>query len=68
MPEAERSNRGPLSFYLLESIVGFPWDGAAGGRAGFFLAQGTDYSSPLVQHVNPIGNWNSRGFEIAEGG
>ena len=27
-----------------------------------------EYSSPLVQYVNPIANRNSRGFQLADGG
>jgi hypothetical protein len=27
-----------------------------------------EYSSPLVQYVNPIADWNSRGFQLADRG
>ena len=33
-----------------------------------FLKPQVEYSSPLVQYVNPIANRNSRGFQLADGG
>ena len=43
-------------------------DEGSGPPARLSLNLGPTRSSPPVQHVNPIGNWNSRGFEFAEGG
>jgi hypothetical protein len=48
------------------------WDGSAPRRGELtstvFLKPQAEYSSPLVQHVNPIANRNSRGFQLADGG
>ena len=48
------------------------WDGSAPRRGELtstvFLKPQAEYSSPLVQYVNPIANRNSRGFQLADGG
>jgi hypothetical protein len=48
------------------------WDGSARRRgeqtSTVFLKPQAEYSSPLVQYVNPIANRNSRGFRLADGG
>ena len=52
------------------------WDGSAPWRGELtslvFLKPQAEYSSPLVQYVNPIvnpiANRNSRGFQLADGG
>ena len=48
------------------------WDGSAPRRGELtstvFLKPQAEYSSPLVQYVNPIANRNSRGFHLADRG
>ena len=48
------------------------WDGSARRRGELtstvFLKPKAEYSSPLVQYVDPIANRNSRGFQLADGG